>query len=148
MLKNLPDVLSPELLKTLCEMGHNDVLVLGDGNFPGAGLARAGGAKLIRADGIGVVRLLDAILTVMPADTYVETPVVLMEREPQDSNLDIPIWKDIEDVVVKHDPRGAKAMGFINRFDFYDDAKKAYAIVQSGEQAIYACVMIRKGVIK
>ena len=80
MLKNVPTVLSPELLKVLAEMGHNDVIVLGDANFPGAGLARAGGAQLIRADGIGAVALLDAILTMIPTDTYVETPVVVMKR--------------------------------------------------------------------
>lgn len=148
MLKNVPNVLSPELLKVLAEMGHNDVIVLGDGNFPGAGLAKAGGAQLIRADGIGATALLDAILTMIPADTYVETPIVLMKREPQDAALDIPIWKEFETVVEKRDPRGKKAIGFIDRFRFYDETKTAYAVIQSGEEAVYACVMIRKGVIK
>ena len=64
MLKGVPTILCPELLKTLDEMGHNDVLVLGDGNFPGSGIARAGGAKLIRADGIGAAEMLEAILPV------------------------------------------------------------------------------------
>ena len=148
MLKNVPGVLSPELLKVLAEMGHNDVIVLGDGNFPGAGLAKSGGAQLIRADGIGATALLDAILTMIPADTYVETPIVLMKREPQDAALDIPIWKEFEAVVEKHDPRGKKAIGFIDRFRFYEEAKKSYCIVQTGEEAIYANVMIQKGVIK
>ena len=148
MLKNVPNVLSPELLKVLAEMGHNDVIVLGDGNFPGAGLAKAGGARLIRADGIGATALLDAILTMIPADTNVETPVMLMKREPQDATLDIPIWKEFEAVVEKHDPRGKAAIGFIDRFRFYDETKNAYAVIQSGEEAVYACVMIRKGVIK
>jgi len=148
MLRNVPNILSPELIKVLDEMGHNDVIVLGDGNFPGAGLARAGGAQLLRADGIGAVPLLNAILTVIPADTYVETPVVLMEREPQDAALDIPIWKEFQAVVERHDPRGKAAMGFIGRSRFYEETKNAYAVIQSGEQAVYACVMIRKGVIK
>ncbi|HHV97975.1 MAG TPA: fucose isomerase [Clostridiaceae bacterium] len=148
MLKGVPHILSPELLKILSEMGHNDVIVIGDANFPGTALARSGGAQIVRADGIGAVEMLDAILTVIPTDAYVDTPVILMEKEPQDKDLEIAIWKEFEAVVEKHDPRGKNAIGFINRFDFYDQTKNAYAVVQTGEQAIYACVMIRKGVIK
>jgi len=148
MLKGVPRILSPELLKILCEMGHNDVIVIGDANFPGTALAQSGGAKIVRADGIGAVEMLDAILTMIPTDAYVDTPVVLMEKEPQDKDLEIPIWKEFEAVVEKHDPRGKEAIGFINRFDFYAQTKNAYAVVQTGEQAVYACVMVRKGVIK
>jgi len=148
MLKGVPRILSPELLKILGEMGHNDVIVIGDANFPGTALAKSGGAKIVRADGIGAVEMLDAILTMIPTDAYVDTPVVLMEKEPQDKDLEIPIWKEFEAVVEKHDPRGKDAIGFINRFDFYDQTKNAYAVIQTGEQAVYACVMIRKGVIK
>ena len=72
MLKNIPSVLSPELLKTLMEMGHGDYLVIGDGNFPAATNAK----RLIRCDGHGVPEILDAILKLMPLDTYVENPVV------------------------------------------------------------------------
>ena len=148
MLKGVPKILSPELLKILCEMGHNDVLVIGDANFPGTALARAGGAHIVRADETGAVELLDAILTLIPADQYVETPIVVMQKEPLDKDLDIPIWKEFEAAVESHDPRGSAAIGFISRFDFYEQTKKAYAVVQTGEQAVYACVMIRKGVIK
>jgi len=148
MLKGVPWILSPELLKILCEMGHNDVIVIGDANFPGTALAQSGGAKIVRDDGIGAVEMLDAILTMIPTDAYVDTPVVLMEKEPQDKDLEIPIWKEFEAVVEKHDPRGKGAIGFIKRFDFYAQTKNAYAVVQTGEQAVYACVMIRKGVIK
>lgn len=148
MLKNIPKILSPALLSVLCEMGHNDMIVLGDGNFPASGICREGGAKLVRADGLGVTELLDAILTVMPLDAYVETPVSLMEKAPQDAGLAIPIWDEIADIVKKHEPRGDSAIGQIERFKFYDEAKKAYAIIQSGEGAIYANVMLRKGVVK
>jgi L-fucose mutarotase len=148
MLKNIPKILSPELLSVLCEMGHNDEIVLGDGNFPASALSREGGAKLVRADGLGVTELLDAILTVMPLDTYVEKPVALMELAPQDTGMDVPIWKEIEEIVKKHDPRGEAAIGRIERYSYYDEAKKAYAIIQSGEGAVYANVKLRKGVVK
>lgn len=148
MLKGIPKILSPELLKILCEMGHNDVIVIGDGNFPGSALAKAGGAHLLRADGLGVVELLDAILSVIPLDSYVEKSVVLMQKEHCDKDLEIPIWKKFEQIVEKHDPKGKEAIGFIKRFDFYDQTKNAYAVIQTGEEAVYACVMLRKGVIK
>ena len=80
MLKNIPPILSPELLKVLCEMGHSDRICIGDGNFPGAAMAKAKNAIFLRADGHGVPELLDAILQVMPLDTYVEKPAVLMEK--------------------------------------------------------------------
>ena len=148
MLKNIPKILSPDLLKLLNEMGHNDVLVIGDGNFPGTALAKAGEASLVRYDAAGVVDLLDAILTMIPLDTYVEKPVLLMQKEPQDKDIDIPIWDEISNVIRKHGYDTEDVIGFIDRFTFYNDTKKAYTVIQSGEEAIYACIMIRKGVIK
>ena len=148
MLKGIPAILCPELLKTLDEMGHNDLLVLGDGNFPGSGVARAGGARLIRADGIGAAEMLEAILQVMPLDEYVDTPVVLIEKEALDKDLPTPIWDAFAAIVEKHDPRGAQAIGRIARHDFYRQAREAYAIVQTTESALYGCAMIRKGVIR
>ena len=85
MLKNIPSVLSPELLKVLAEMGHSDRICIGDGNVPGSSIAKAEGAILVRADGIGIPQLLDAILQVMPLDTYVEKPAILMEKMECDS---------------------------------------------------------------
>lgn len=76
MLKNISPVISPELLKILMEMGHGDELVIGDGNFPAASVAK----RLVRADGHGVPELLDAVLALMPLDTYVEAPVALMDN--------------------------------------------------------------------
>ena len=148
MLKGVPTILCPELLKTLDEMGHNDILVLGDGNFPGSGIARAGGAKLIRADGIGAAEMFAAILQVMPLDEYVDTPVVLIEKEALDKDLPTPIWDTFANIVSQHDPRGAKAIGRIPRYDFYEQAKSAYCVVQTTESALYGCAMIRKGVIR
>ena len=148
MLKGVPTILCPELLKTLDEMGHNDILVLGDGNFPGSGIARAGGAKLIRADGIGAAEMFAAILQVMPLDEYVDTPVVLIEKEALDKDLPTPIWDRFAEIVSRHDPRGAKAIGRIARYDFYEQAKGAYCVVQTGESAQYANILLKKGVVK
>jgi len=148
MLKNIPSILSPELLKVLCEMGHSDRICIGDGNFPGASMAKAGDAIFLRADGHGVPELLDAILQVIPLDTYVEKPVILMEKMECDKDLNIPVWETYKQIVAKHDDRGADAVGNIDRFDFYDEAKKCYCVIQSGETEIYANVILQKGVIK
>ena len=88
MLKGIPKILSPELLKILCEMGHSDQIVLSDGNFPAESMGKD--CKVIRCDGHGVPELLDAILSVFPLDTYVEKPVNLMEVVPGD-NVETPI---------------------------------------------------------
>ena len=148
MLLGVPKVFSPELLATLCEMGHSDVIVLGDANFPGKRFAHEGNCKFVRADGIGIPELLEAILQMMPCDSYVPTPVMLMETAACDKNLTIPIWETYKDIVAKYEPRGMSAIGFYERFRFYEEAKKAYCIVQTGESAIYANVLIQKGVIK
>lgn len=148
MLKNIPSILSPELLAILCEMGHSDVIVLGDANFPGKRFAHEGNCKFLRADGISGTALLEAILQVIPTDSYADTPVMLMQTMECDKDLDIPIWKDYEAIVAKNDSRGKSAVGYLERFTFYEAAKKAYCIVQTGETQIYANVIIQKGVIK
>ncbi len=148
MLLNVPKLLSPELLATLCEMGHSDVIVIGDANFPGKRFAHAGDCKFLRADGISGAALLDAVLSVIPLDSYVERPVLLMDTMECDKDLEIPIWDEYKKIVAKHDERGEAAVGFLERFEFYDQAQKSYVIVQSGEEAIYANVMIQKGVVK
>ena len=148
MLTNIPAILSPELLAVLCEMGHSDVIVLGDANFPGKRFAHEGNCKFLRADGISGTALLDAVLSVIPADAYVEKPVQLMQTMDCDKDLEIPIWKEYEQIVANHDARGKNAVGYLERFTFYEAAKKAYCIVQTGETAIYANVLIQKGVIK
>ena len=136
MLKNIPPILSPELLKVLCEMGHGDRICIGDGNFPGRSMAKEGGAVLVRADGHGVPELLDAIMQVIPLDAYVETPAMVMEKMECDKDLDIPIIKEYEDIVARYDDRGGAAFGTYERFEFYEQAKKCYCILQSGETAI------------
>ncbi len=143
MLKGIPNILSPELLKILMEMGHGDTIVLGDGNFPAASLARD--SQLVRLDGHGVPEVLDAILRLFPLDPYVEAPVSLMEVMPGDP-VETPIWDEYAAIVEKHEP-GTK-IGHIERFQFYETAKKAYAIVATGESALYANIILQKGVVK
>lgn len=145
MLKGIPKIISPELLKVLCEMGHGDRIVIADGNFPSESVGK--NAIVIRADGHGVPEILDAILSVFPLDTYVDKPVSLMQVVPGDK-VETPIWDDYKAIVKKYDERGDCAFGEIERFKFYDEAKTAYAIIATGESAIYANIMIQKGVVK
>ena len=144
MLKNIPPILSPEMLKVLCEMGHGDRLVIADANFPAASMGKD--AIVLRADGHSAVALLDAVLTLFPLDTYVEHPVSLMQVMPGDP-VETPIWDEYKAVVAKHDERGAQAFGEIERFGFYEESKKVYAIIATGEKALYANIMLQKGVI-
>ncbi len=144
MLKGIPKILSPELLKVLCEMGHSDRLVIADGNFPAESMGKD--AIVIRMDGHKACDVLDAILQVFPLDTYVEKPVNLMEVMPGDK-VETPIWDEYAKIVAAHDERGAEAIGHIERFAFYEEAKKVYAIIATGESALYANVMLQKGVI-
>ena len=145
MLKGISPILSPQLLKVLCEMGHSDRLVIADGNFPSESMGK--NAKIIRCDGHGVPELLEAILTVFPLDTYVETPVSLMQVMPGD-NVETPIWDEYKEIITKHDERGEKAIGQTERFAFYEEAKTAYAIIATGESALYGNIMLQKGVVK
>lgn len=126
-------------------MGHSDRLVIADGNFPSESMGK--NAKVIRCDGHGVPELLEAILTVFPLDTYVETPVSLMQVMPGD-NVETLIWDEYKEIVSRFDERGEKAIGQIERFAFYDEAKTAYAIIATGESALYANIMLQKGVVK
>ena len=144
MLKGIPKILSPELLKVLAEMGHSDRLVISDGNFPAESIGR--GKPVIRLDSCGVPELLEAMLQFFPLDPYVERPVTLMEVVPGDP-VETPIWGEYQATVAKYDDRGANAVGHLERFAFYEQAKKAYAVIATGEKALYANIILQKGVI-
>ncbi|MCI6552657.1 MAG: fucose isomerase [Lachnospiraceae bacterium] len=144
MLKGIPKILSPELLKVLAEMGHSDRLVISDGNFPAASMGK--NAVVIRMDGHGVPEILDAVLQLFPLDTYVEKPVRLMEVMKGD-NVETPIWDTYKEIIAKYDGRGAEAVGNLERFRFYEEARTAYCIIATGESALYANVMLQKGVV-
>ena len=140
MLKGIPAILSPDLLKILMEMGHGDELVIGDGNFPAASIAQ----RLVRLDGHGVPEILDAILALFPLDTYVGAPVGLMAVGKGEDTP--PIWTSYNALIEKHQP--GTDIEQIERFAFYDRAKQAYAVVATGEGAIYANIILKKGVVK
>ncbi|WP_105614286.1 L-fucose mutarotase [Vallitalea okinawensis] len=140
MLKKIPSILSPELLKVLMEMGHGDEIVIADGNFPSASL----GKRLIRLDGHGVPEVLNALLEVMPLDTYVDSPVALMEVVKGDTYVP-DIWDVYKEVI--QEKEGDKSIVNIERFAFYDRAKEAYAVIATGETALYANIILKKGVV-
>ncbi len=142
MLKGIPSVLSPELLKILMEMGHGDEIVIVDGNFPSAAIAQ----RLVRLDGHGVTEILDAVMKLFPLDTYTQEPVGLMAVAPGD-NVKPVIWDEYRAVINKYEPENCK-IEFMERFDFYERAKKAYAVVATGETAIYANILLKKGVVR
>ena len=144
MLKGIPKISSPALLKVLAEMGHGDRIVIGDGNFPTASVGREN--IVLGADGHGVPELLDATLQLFPLDPYVDRPVTLMEVVPGDP-VATPIWDTYKDIIARHDPRGAAAVQNIERFRFYDEARAAYAVVTTGESALYANIILQKGVV-
>lgn len=144
MLKGIPAILSPELLKVLCEMGHSDRIVIADGNFPSETIGK--NAIVIRMDGHGVPEILDAILQVFPLDTYVDCPVSLMEKVKGDT-VETPIWDTYKELIAKYDERGVKAVTNIERFAFYEEAKSAYAVIATSEAALYANIMLQKGVV-
>lgn len=142
MLKGIPSNISPELLKTLMEMGHGDELVIADGNFPAASIAR----RLVRADGHGGPALLEAILTLFPLDTFVERPVALMAVVPGDPTRPT-IWEDYRRIIRRHEP-AFKDFELVERFAFYERARAAYAVLATGEGALYANLILKKGVLK
>lgn len=143
MLRNIPPILSPELLKVLAEMGHGDTIVIGDANFAAASMAK--NSILVRCDGLKATDLMEAILTLMPLDDFVDTPVWLMNKEPRHADLECPIWDEFRGIVTRHDERGASACGMVSRKEFYKMAKEAYAVVATTEDAFYACSILQKG---
>lgn len=140
MLKGINKIISPELLCVLAKMGHGDEIVLSDGNFPGESIGRI----VLRSDGTGVPELLSAILEIFPLDEY-DDNVYLMDKTERDRDLKIEIWDEYAKIVKDHTD---KEPVFLERFEFYERAKKAYAVVVTGESAIYANVILKKGVVK
>ncbi|MCH4032421.1 MAG: fucose isomerase [Lachnospiraceae bacterium] len=145
MLKNVPDVITPELLKILDEMGHGDRIVIGDCNFPAQSIAAAKGHACVRCDGHRATEIVDAILQLMPLDNFVEKPVMIMDKMEKDRDLETPVWDEFENIIGKYDKRGKETVEFVDRFRFYDVAKDAYAVVSSSEHAFYACIILQKG---
>lgn len=141
MLKNIPNILSPELLKVLMEMGHGNEIVIADGNFPAASIAQ----RLIRLDDHKVPEILEAILNFFPLDTYVESPIGLMAVTPGDNYKPV-IWDEYRKIIL-NSKEPFKEFEYIERFAFYERAKKAYAVIATSESALYANIILKKGVV-
>ena len=138
MLKKIPKILPPELLKILCEMGHSDEIVIADGNFPSMTM----GQRVVRMDGHEVPEILSAILELFPLDTYAK-PVHIMEKVAGDS-VETPIWEVYKKIVAEHTDEEIEN---IERFKFYERAKTAYCVIATGESALYANIILKKGVV-
>ena len=138
MLKGIPSIISPELLKILMEMGHGDELVIADGNFPSNRI----GQRVVRLDGHNVPEIMEAILKLYPLDTYA-VPVALMAKVPGDT-VETPIWDTYAEITGKYTDAKPE---FLERYEFYERAKQAYAVVYTGESALYANVILKKGVV-
>lgn len=142
MLKNIPHIIAPDLMKILMEMGHSDVIIIADANYPAAAHAK----RLIRADGIQIPELLKAILNFFPLDHFVEYPVRLMR--PLDTEPTPEIWNEYEKIVRNFDEEKAfDGFAYIDRLDFYEESEKAYVIIQTATTARYANIVLQKGVI-
>jgi L-fucose mutarotase len=141
MLIGVDPRISPELLFTLDRMGHGDEIVLADAFFPGESMS----SRVIRADGIRVTALLDGILALMNLDTYVDSPVIMMQPAPGDT-LDPETERSYRAVMEKRWP-GTPPILRIDRFAFYERANKAFAVVITGETATYGNIILKKGVI-
>jgi L-fucose mutarotase len=140
MLKGISPLISPELISTLMKMGHGDEIVLADAHFP----ADTFNSRVIRADGLPVDRLLDAILPLFELDAYVPDPLVMMAVVEGDS-LDPTVEARYQAAIRTHAPQ-APAISRIDRFAFYDRAKTAFAVLITGETAKYGNIILKKGV--
>ncbi len=141
MLKGIPKIISPALLKILSEMGHGDEIVIADGNFPSENY----GQRVVRADGHGACELLSAIMQLFPLDSYSKENFILMELTEQDKGkLNPVIWEEYKKIGGQDENF---RLGSEERFAFYERAKKAYAVIATGEGALYANIILKKGVI-
>jgi len=141
VLIGIAPVISPELLNALFCMGHGDEIVLADSFFPGDSV----NSRVIRADGIKIPSLLDGILELINLDVYVPHPLVMMAPVSGDT-LDETVEKSYRAVIDRHWP-GTPPVERIERFAFYERAKKAFAVVMTGETVKYGNIILKKGVI-
>lgn len=141
MLKGIDPLLSPELLAVLAEMGHGDELAVVDANFPAAAMAR----RLVRVS-TSASQVLHAVLTLMPLDDFAEEPLTAMKVDGKPEEIPEPV-REFQEAADAAEGRKVK-MARIDRLTFYDRAKKAFAIVATGELRLWGCVLARKGVIR
>lgn len=142
MLKGVPDIISSDLMKCLMDMGHGDVIVLTDANFPAVSHAK----RYIKAEGVEITDMLDAVLKFLPVDDFVDKSYLLMNY--RDCEPKPEIWDEFEQIIVKHNgPEELERIGFADRLDYYETAEKAYVVVQTATTKRYANITIQKGVI-
>lgn len=142
MLKGIPAILSPELMKIMMEMGHGDELLLCDGNYPKFGCPE----RCVRMDGHGIPELLEAILQFMPLDSYVAHPTTFMAVLPDDPYKP-EVWDVYREIGLRHEKDGLREEA-VQKPAFYARGAKCYACVATGETALYANLILRKGVVK
>ena len=141
MLKGLSKIISPSLLKILAEMGHGDEIVIADANFPSENY----GKRVIRAEAAGGEQMLRAVMDLIPLDDYVDDNFVFIETPPSYTE-EPPIWESYRRIARERDPSVSEV--HIDRLDFYERTKNAYAVIATGEEALYACVILKKGVFR
>ena len=141
MLRGIPPAISPELMDTLMRMGHGDELVLADGNFPADSHAQ----RIVRADGLGVPDVLRALAPFFPLDQYVDAAAFVMQPVPGDPP-EPPIWATFAELLQASEGKPVE-LEQVERFAFYERAKKAYAVVATSETALYANLILKKGVV-
>ena len=145
MLQGISKLLPGDLLKALCDMGHGDELVIADANFPGERVAR----RLIRLPGISGTELLRAIAPLIPLDAYSPAPALVMQLTDSDRAKGMPdpaIWGEYEAILREHYGEDTR-VDTIERQAFYERAKTAYLVIQTGEERIYGNLLLAKGVI-
>ena len=145
MLKGLDPLLSPDLLKLLCEMGHGDEIVLADANFTAESLGR--GKTVLRLTGVGIREACAAVLSVFPLDSFVEQPVTYMQVGDTAPGYRSAVQREVVDDMVAAGDGRAEQCEALERFAFYERVRGAYAIVQTGEMQAYANFIFKKGVI-
>lgn len=141
MLKNIPPILGPDLLAILRAMGHGDEIAIVDANYP----ADSAGPVLVRMDGLSITDILDAVLTLMPLDDFVDEAAICMQVVGDPDKRE-PVMDEMDAIIRRHEPK--MSLTSMERFDFYDRVAEGYAVIQSGERRLYGNVLLKKGVIR
>jgi L-fucose mutarotase len=141
MLKGLNPVLSPDLLYALAAMGHGDEIAIVDRNFPATSTAR----RLVTASGVDVTTAMEAVLSVLPLDTFVPSPLARMEVVGHPQRL-LPVHQEVQQACERHEGRPVQ-MASVPREEFYERARRCFAVVATSEERPYACFLLTKGVI-
>lgn len=141
MLKLIPPLLGPDLLAILRAMGHGDEIAIVDANYP----ADSAGPVLVRLDGISATDILDAVLTLMPLDDFVDEAAIVMQTVGDPSKRE-PIVDAFDKIVQQHEP--TMTVAALERFAFYARVKQGYAVIQSGERRLYGNIILKKGIIR